>query len=234
MSTTAYKRTPAAQPAAERPALHLRLVSPSLLRTGKVEQATDLGNGYVIVKVDSTQHRQDGADQLPAIPDDDLRHLMALFADAPLASPAPAGPAARHEPEDNAQLLSGLDSNAMARRRQLHEAGQLLSSADLCERLHITRQALSKAVRDKRMFWIDGPAGVQWYPSFFATEHIQRRDIGRVSVALGDLPGPAKWQFFTTPKHSLNGKTPLAALESGMAGQVLRTAAETRERSLGR
>lgn len=234
MSTTAHKRVPAGQPAAKRPALHLRLVSPSLLKTGKVEQATDLGNGYVIVKVDSTDHRQDSADQLPAIPDDDLRHLMALIADAPLASPVPAGPAVRHEPEDNAQLLSELDSNAMARRRQLHEEGQLLSSADLCERLHITRQALSKAVRDKRMFWIDGPAGAQWYPSFFSTEQIHRRDIGRVSVALGDLPGPAKWQFFTTPKHSLNGKTPLAALENGMAEQVLRTAAETRERSLGR
>ncbi len=234
MSTTAHKRAPAAQTAAERPALHLRLVSSSLLKTGKVEQATDLGNGYVIVKVDSTQHRQEGADQFPAIPDDDLRHLMALIADAPLGSPAPAVPVARHEPEDNAQLLAELDSNAMARRRQLHEAGQLLGSAELCERLHITRQALSKAVRDKRMFWVDGPAGVQWYPSFFATEQIQRRDIGRVSVALGDLPGPAKWQFFTTPKHSLNGKTPLTALESGMAEQVLRTAAEVRERSLGR
>lgn len=234
MSTTAHKRVPAARPAAKRPALHLRLVSPSLLKTGKVEQATDLGNGYVIVKVDSTQHRQDGADQLPAIPDDDLRHLMALIADAPLASPAPDGPAVRHEPEDNAQLLAGLDDKAMARRRQLHAEGQLLSSAALCERLHITRQALSKAVRDKRMFWIDGPAGVQWYPSFFAIQQIHRRDIGRVSVALGDLPGPAKWQFFTTPKHSLHGKTPLAALEGGMTEQVLRTAAEVRERSLGR
>ena len=234
MSTTAYKRAPAGQPAAQGPALHLRLVSPSLLKTGNVEQATDLGNGYVIVKVDSTHHRQDSADQLPAIPDDDLRHLMALIADAPLASPTPAGPAARHEPEDNAQLLADLDAQAMARRRRLHEEGQLLSSADICERLHITRQALSKAVKDKRMFWIDGPAGVQWYPSFFATEQFNRRDIGRVSVALGELPGPAKWQFFITPKHSLDGKTPLAALESGMAEQVLRTAAETRERSLGR
>lgn len=232
MSTTAHKRASAAQPAAKRPALHLRLVSPSLLKMGKVEQATDLGNGYVIVKVDSTQHRQEGADPLPAIPDDDLRHLMALIADTPPASPA--GPAARHEPEDNTQLLADLDTQAMARRRRLHEEGQLLSSADLCARLHITRQALSKAVKDKRMFWIDGPAGVQWYPSFFATEQIHRRDIGRVSAALGDLPGPAKWQFFTTPKHSLNGKTPLAALENGMAEQVLRTAAEVRERSLGR
>lgn len=84
------------------------------------------------------------------------------------------------------------------------------------------------------MFWIDGASGAQWYPSFFADEAIGRRDLERVSQALGALPGAIKWQFFTTPKHSLDGRTPVDAIKDGNADTVVRTALETVERNLGR
>lgn len=238
MSTSSQKRTPAA-PAKSRRAIGLAGAgAPSAFMPGSVEQASDLGGGYLIVKVVPPQQRRKGAaDQISAVPDDQLRRLLQRL----IKRPTQVGPtkegrsrATKRISEDNTALLGKMDVGAMARRQELHEKGLLLTSAQLCERLGISRQAVSKAVKDNRMFWVDGPSGTQWYPDFFATGQAHRRDIERVSVALADLPGAAKWQFFTTPKHSLDGRTPVAALEVGYVEQVVHSAAEFKERNLGR
>lgn len=201
-------------------------VTPSALAACAVEEATDLGDGYLIVKIGAPDKRRNLNDaEVPAVPDSELRRLLLRLIE----------PGARERAvEDNTGLLDDLGGAAMARRQQLHEQGLLLTSAQICERLGISRQALSKAVKDQRLFWIDGPGGAQWYPGFYGTSTANRKQIEKVSVALGDLPGDAKWQFFTTPKHSLQGQTPLAALEAGGLERVMRTALEARERSLGR
>jgi hypothetical protein len=205
---------------------HASGVSPSALEDYAVEEATDLGDGYLIVKIGAPDKHKSAKDaEVPAIPDSEVRRLLLRLIE----------PGSRERAiEDNTDLLDGLAAGAMARRQQLHEQGALLTSAQTCERLGITRQALSKAVKDGRLFWIDGPGGAQWYPGFYAASTANRKHIEKVAVALGDLPGDAKWQFFTTPKHSLGGKTPVAALEAGALEQVLRTALEVRERSVGR
>jgi hypothetical protein len=201
-------------------------VTPSAFEACAVQEATDLGDGYLLVKIGAPDKRRTPKDaEVPAIPDSELRRLLLRLIE----------PGARERaPEDNTALLDNLAADAMARRRQLHEQGLLLTSAQICERLGISRQALSKAVKDQRLFWIDGPAGVQWYPGFYGASTANRRSIEKVAVTLGDLPGDAKWQFFTTPKHSLGGKTPVEALEAGALEQVLRTALQVRERSVGR
>ncbi|MGJ7916196.1 MarR family transcriptional regulator [Massilia sp. LXY-6] len=238
MSTSTDKRAPAA-PAKSRSATGLASGRvPSAFMPGSVEQASDLGDGYLIVKVvPPQQRRKGGADQISAVPDDQLRRLLQRL----IKRPAQVGTTkegksrvTKRIDEDNAALLAKMDAGAMARRQELHEKGLLMTSAQLCERLGISRQAVSKAVKDYRMFWVDGPSGAQWYPDFFATGQAHRRDIERVSVVLADLPGAAKWQFFTTPKHSLDGRTPVAALEAGDVEQVVRSAAEFKERNLGR
>jgi hypothetical protein len=201
-------------------------VTPSAFQACAVEEATDLGDGYLIVKIGAPDKPKSPANaEVPAIPDSELRRLLLRLIESGVRE---------RLVEDNTALLDDLAADAMVRRQQLHEGGLLLSSAQICERLGISRQALSKAVKDGRLFWIDGPAGAQWYPGFYAASTANRRNIEKVAVALGDLPGDAKWQFFTTPKHSLGGKTPVAALEAGSLEQVLQAALGARERSVGR
>ena len=238
MSTSIHKRTPAA-PAKSRRATGLASgAAPSAFMPGSVEQVSDLGDGYLIVKVVPPQLRRKGAaEHVSAVPDDQLRRLLQRLIKRPTqvgATQEVKSRVTKRIDEDNAALLAKMDVGAMARRQELHDKGLLLTSAQLCERLGISRQAVSKAVKDNRMFWVEGPSGAQWYPDFFATGQGLRRDIERVSVALADLPGAAKWQFFTTPKHSLDGQTPVAALEAGNVEQVVRSAAEFKERNLGR
>ena len=75
------------------------------------------------------------------------------------------------------------------------------------------------------MFYVDGPSSTQLYPAFFVTDKRQRRLLEKVSKTLGDLPGPSKWQFFLTPKSSLGGRSPVAALHDGDIERVMATAA---------
>lgn len=222
----------AAQKISERDAdTTARAVGLSAFRRGAIERATDLGGGYLIVKIASPGVPvASNEEPLPIVPKHQVRSLLAKFSADNPATPR----VTRSAPEDNTAQLDHLEDQALARRQHLHESGELLTSSDICARLGISRQALSKAVRDRRMFWLDGASGAQWYPRFFADETISRRELERVSQALGELAGAIKWQFFTTPKHSLNGQTPVAAIKDGRADAVVRTALETAERNLGR
>jgi hypothetical protein len=93
--------------------------------------------------------------------------------------------------------------------------GRLLTSADMCACLGVSRQALHRAVADHRMFTLDGPNGKKLYPAFFADPRYQRAQLGQVSRTLGDMPGDSKWDFFTNKKMSLKARAPLEVLASG-------------------
>lgn len=208
----------------------LRRVSPESLAPAAIEDAIDLGKeGYVLVKLHGPV-ADGGSGQRPVAVEDVKRLLQRLMGHEIGLDLAPP----EVIEEDNAGLMARLQDEGMRRRAALHAQGELLDSADLCTRLGITRQALSKAIRDKRLFRVDGTGGAHWYPAFFATSAGHRRDLEQVCVQLGDLPGDVKWSFFTTPKHSLGERTPLQAIERGDAAQAMRAAAEYRERNLGR
>jgi hypothetical protein len=93
-------------------------------------------------------------------------------------------------------------------------ARELLESSRFIEGMGWTRQALSKAVLANRIFFLE-VLGERYYPAFFIDPHHQRRHLEAVSKTLGDLPGAAKWLFFSTPKGSLEGLTPVQALDKG-------------------
>jgi hypothetical protein len=101
---------------------------------------------------------------------------------------------------------------------------QLLPSQGFIEQLHWTRQALSKALLANRVFFLE-VLGERYFPAFFADPRHERRHFEAVSRTLGDLPGAAKWQFFTTPKGSLGDLTPVQALDKGQL-RAVRAAAE--------
>lgn len=103
---------------------------------------------------------------------------------------------------------------------ELLESGALLESSDFVQAMGWSRQALSKALLANRVFFLDAH-GARCYPAFFADRRrYERRHLEAVSKRLGDLPGGAKWAFFTSPKGSLRRLTPLQALAKGQVAAV--------------
>ena len=82
-------------------------------------------------------------------------------------------------------------------------------------------------------------AGYVWWPdvgvaegldpstigsAFYTDSSLDRQQLESVSRELGTLPGWSKWQFFTQPKASLGGDTPLKALKDGRFAEARRAA----------
>jgi hypothetical protein len=121
------------------------------------------------------------------------------------------------------QLMQAAIGQARTAREKLVETEEVLPSGDITTALGVSRQALSKAVRANRLFALE-LGGERYYPAFFADPHLERRQLEAVSHILGDLAGWEKWQFFTTPKGSLGGVSPLDALKKGKYAEVRRAA----------
>jgi hypothetical protein len=133
------------------------------------------------------------------------------------------------ESPSSARVLHVAEAQALYAREHLVAHKEVLPSAEVTAALHVTRQALSKAVLANRVFSLD-VGGVQYYPAFFADSSLDRRKLERVCKTLGDLPGWEKWRFFTAPKSSLGKRTPIEALKAGMYREVQRAAAGFAER----
>lgn len=193
----------------------------------------DLGDGYAIVRLVPSvplPGKQSAAPAVPKpIPVRTIRRLLTNLADRE----TPSGAADAAGQADNDAFMANLRQQANRSRADLLAEGKLLESAALCERLQVSRQAVSKAVAEHRLFSLDGDGGCKLYPAFYGDAALPRRDIEKVAQALGPLPGPVKWQFFTTPATSLQGKTPVEAISKGRIEDVLRAAAGFRERELG-
>lgn len=121
------------------------------------------------------------------------------------------------------QILVDAKSSALRARIELVGRRELLPPSNLRDLLGITRQALNKALHANRIFALE-VSGENFYPAFYGDARLDRRKVERVTKALGDLSGWSKWQFFTTPKGSLGGLTPLEALRKGRVSETLRAA----------
>ena len=133
-------------------------------------------------------------------------------------------------PATNERAMEKLAAEARAARAQHLAAGRLLPAAEFQKALAVTKQAVSNAVLQHRMFYLTGPSGEHLYPTFFTEDRYHRKDLYKVSKRLGNMPGGNKWQFFTKGKGSLEGKTPLEALAEGRLDDVLVAAAGFAER----
>ncbi|MBJ7313718.1 hypothetical protein ACFOLJ_15235 [Rugamonas sp. CCM 8940] len=194
-----------------------------------VERSADLGGGYVLVKFrDSPPATIDNKDMsvnpvarldtnFPKIPRTKVKGLLERYA-------SPTKASRLTDNRDNDEFTAVLNSQSLLSRLKHLNDGLLLTSSDICQRLAFSRQALSKAVKEFRIFSVVGPSNAQLYPAFFASEKPERRELERVSQALGDMPGPSKWEFFITPKTSLGGRSPVVAIAEGDLQRVLAAA----------
>jgi hypothetical protein len=125
-----------------------------------------------------------------------------------------AGKASTGSAKEKRLDLAEFERQALPVREALVSNGALLSASEFRTALDVSRQALSKAVNDGRIFTVDVRA-TQYYPAFFVSPDIDRKTLAKVTKQLGTIPGWSKWQFFTTRKGSLGGSTPLEALKRG-------------------
>lgn len=128
-----------------------------------------------------------------------------------------------------ADFMAGLKQQEQTQRQHEVTRGDLLPGSEMQRRLSVTPQALSAALKRKRIFALTGGSGKYLYPSFFADPAYDRATLERISQALGDLPGSTKLHFFTSPRLSLGGLTPLQAVAKGKVEAVLDQANAIRE-----
>jgi hypothetical protein len=127
-------------------------------------------------------------------------------------------------------IMTQARADAAVQLKKKIARGELVSSKEMQDRLHVSRQSISRAVNEGRLFAIVGPAGANYYPAFYADPKHDRRLVEQVIRQLGTLPPTVKYHFFTSQSFSLNGKTPLEALQEGQLEQVLRVATSHVER----
>lgn len=197
-----------------------------------IEQAADLGAGYVIVKLRDTAKSRRSAivnsptpTEIPVLSRERIEAALQHFRTVPAEAKRP-----HKRPADNEAFLRNMAHQEQARRAELAASGQLIGGQELAERLEISPQAISKALKAGRLFALEGAGGRLLYPAFYADGKVSRRTLETVTRALGDIPPSSKWQFFTTPKGSLDGVTPLEALQQGARQAVMVTAAGFVER----
>lgn len=123
-----------------------------------------------------------------------------------------------HKPSSEIKALAPAVHGSPALLKSI-KMQELLDSSNFTKRLNWTRQALSKALRANRVFFLEA-RGDRYFPAFFTDPRHERRHLEAVSRMLGDVPGGGKWLFFTTPKGSLSGLTPIQALDKGQLAAV--------------
>ncbi|MFM9436574.1 hypothetical protein ACFDR9_003658 [Janthinobacterium sp. CG_23.3] len=224
---SAMKRPVAGQSASSWPVQPARIEA---LAPANIEQAADLGAGYVIIKLRPQAKRREfiGKDEIqneiPVMTREGL--VAALHRGNTLAGVKEL----IKRPAENVAFMRNMAMQEQERRTELAESGALIAAQDLADRLNVSPQAVSKALKAGRVFALEGGGGRLLYPAFYSDGKVSRRDLEKVTRALGDIPASSKWQFFTTPKASLNGVTPLQALQQGDRQAVLVTAAGFVER----
>lgn len=123
--------------------------------------------------------------------------------------------------------MAELDRQEKAQREKDVAEGRLLLDAEIRKRLGLSNHALRDALKEKRMFALKGPSGKFYYPAFFADEKTYNRIVlEQVCMALGDIPAASKWGFFTLPRLSLGGQTPLEAIAKGNKLDIVMNAAK--------
>ncbi len=133
-------------------------------------------------------------------------------------------------PPVNQAFMAAFEKQAFAARQKNLRDGDLLDASAFYKALARSAPTFNQLIDESKIFHLDGPSGQLLYPAFFADPRYDRQSLEQVCEALGDLPGPSKWQFFTTGKASLRGQTPLEALANGELAKVLVTAAGFKER----
>lgn len=125
------------------------------------------------------------------------------------------------ETSDN--FLAQARMQALESRRGLVASKDLVPPSVIQEALGQDWPAFEKAARKGRILALEVD-GQHYIPAFYLDNSIDHLHLEAVVKILGDVGPSSKWQFFTTPKLTLNGATPLESLRRGELELVLNAA----------
>ena len=188
---------------------------------------------------------------------DQLHDLLTELLSVVASLPAGAMFQSNQERSGSGQVFEvALDSPRTHAREGFYSAlahGRLIPSAMFRSSSGLSSSALSRAVREGRLFFVELD-GIRAFPSFYLDRRYRLRDLEQVAKRLQGMSGGAKWLFFVMPKGSLSRglastshanagdavvaegsgaaagadavslRTPLQAIEDGDIELVLRTA----------
>jgi hypothetical protein len=127
------------------------------------------------------------------------------------------------EGNDNSLDRARLHAQAQVAQRRMVTKGELLDTSAMTEALGMSRQALNKAVRERRILSVEVDA-TPYYPAFYAARDLDRKVLEKVTRKLADLPGWTKLDFFTSANGALGGLSPLDALRQGLVSPAVELA----------
>jgi hypothetical protein len=119
-----------------------------------------------------------------------------------------------------ASKLRGLE----LRQEMLKKSGGVLSSERVAELLNVSRQAVDKRRAANQLLALTQGRRGYSYPSF---QFEDGKTLDGLEEVLNNLIALDPWmqlRFFTSPHERLGNKTPIEALRSGRAGEVVRAA----------
>lgn len=108
---------------------------------------------------------------------------------------------------ENAALLSEFRRGSAAALARRIESKELITRAELVERLGGNRRWVTAALKGERLFSVQAPSGVDYFPAFYADPSIDRRVLGNFAKVLSGLPATSKYHFFVSKSFRL-GMTP--------------------------
>lgn len=123
----------------------------------------------------------------------------------------------------NAKIMKALHAGAAKKLIGRIRRKKLITKEELIEQLGGNRRWVNSALRAGRLFSLQAPSGIEYFPAFFADCSLRRRKLGRVAHALNGLPAPSKYFFFVTKFTSLQ-MSPLEAITLGRMSEVMECA----------
>ncbi|CAD6543382.1 hypothetical protein [Paraburkholderia metrosideri] len=132
---------------------------------------------------------------------------------------------AKHSGRGSKLRISERNGIGISERYTLVREGRLLLVSDYCKATGITEANLNRSLGARKIFSVELKRK-KYVPAFFLSPMIRREDFAKVIRRLGETSGWGTWDFFTTPKATLGGATPLQFLAIKRVKPVLMAAAE--------
>jgi hypothetical protein len=134
------------------------------------------------------------------------------------------------------KIHAALDKEIAKQFPEIVDEERIIIEADFLARAGITKEDLSRKLRERRIFripdWIHKDPGDEYYPAFFVDPQYVPSWLEAVSMALRASPGERKYRFFTTADPALGNKTPLEVLAVGELKRVINAAKAFRRPSV--
>ena len=141
-------------------------------------------------------------------------------------------PAAWARVHDDDPLAAARAHGVLAEKRLLESEGGVLGADEVASALHISRQAVDKRRRNRKLLGVRRGATRWVYPAWQLAKGHTVPGLPDVLHALRDHDPLSQVTFFLAPEGFLGDRTPLEVLRAGDLVRVLKAAERYREQGL--